>query len=299
MNAGSADRGSAEDTRDRGHDHAGFFAIASRDEVWISGALVETTLMYGQARLRGSRIDASDLGEPHLIRTCEDSMAAARDLVTALGDSRIRIVTRATREDETTFEETTITIRRDGRSVVTTPSDALADYELLTIAPRNQNGAGVAGWPILWQNGSAAVLLHEAIGHASEESARPVAWPEWLLVDAPLQSRRETFRDVPLPRMKHLIARQDRAPFDLPAERIEVQLLAGGSFDPITDVVTIHVAASTAGAFTIRCTRAQIAAAVCGARGEPLRYPGVICSREGQRLYVQSHAPEMITSGLS
>ena len=126
----------------------------------------------------------------------------------------------------------------------------------------------------------------------------PVKWPSWLSIDAPLVSRRETFRDVPLARMTHLIARQTDAPFALPGERIEVQLIAGGAYDPLSDIVTIDVAVSSAGPFTIRRPRAEVAASLAGASGEPIRYPGVICSREGQELYVASHAPVMITDGL-
>jgi hypothetical protein len=98
--------------------------------------------------------------------------------------------------------------------------------------------------------------------------------------------------------MKHLIARQTNAPFVIPDERVEVELVAGGAYDPITDLVTIDVAVSSAGRFTIRRSRAEIAASIIGASGEPIRYPGVICSREGQELYVASHAPVMITDGL-
>jgi hypothetical protein len=151
----------------------------------------------------------------------------------------------------------------------------------------------------VWQNGSAAVLLHEAIGHASEHGAGPVTWPAWLSVDAPLASRRETFRDVPLPRMTHLIARQSGAPFALPDERIDVQLVAGGAYDPLTDLVTIDIAASNIGAFTIQRTRTEIAASLAGATGDPIRYPGVICSREGQELFVASHAPVIVTGPLT
>ena len=99
-------------------------------------------------------------------------------------------------------------------------------------------------------------------------------------------------------RMTHLIARQTNAPFTLPEERIDVQLIAGGAYDPVTDIVTIDVAVSSAGPFTMRRSRAEIAASLSGASGEPVRYPGVICSREGQELYVASHAPVMITDGL-
>jgi hypothetical protein len=153
--------------------------------------------------------------------------------------------------------------------------------------------------PLVWRNGSAAVLLHEAIGHASEHGAAPVPWPAWLSVDAPLMPRRATFRDVPLPRMTHLVARQTGAPFALPDERVDIELIAGGAYDPLTDLVTINVAASSAGAFTIRRTRAQIAASLAGATGAPVRYPGVICSREGQELFVASHAPLIITDALT
>ena len=271
------------------------FSIASRDELWLRGALVESRLMHGVATQRGNSIEASDARDERLVRACDSAIDAARATVAALRDARVRVVVRATREDDVEAIETTMTIAVDGVSVVTTPSNALADYELLH-RPRT-SGAPLRG-AIVWQNGSAAVLLHEAFGHASEHDAAPVAWPSWLSIEAPLVSRRETFRDVPLMRMMHLTARQTNAPFALPDSPIEVQLVAGGGYDPVTDMVTVDVAVSSAGSFTIRRLRAEIAASLAGASGEPVRYPGVVCSREGQELYVASHAPVMITDGL-
>jgi len=268
------------------------FSIASRDELWLRGALVESRLMHGVATQRGDSIDASDTRDDELVRACDLVIDAAHAAVASFRDARVRIVVRATHDGEV---ETTMTIAVDGVSVVTTPSDALADYELLH---RVRNGSAPLCGAIVWQNGSAAVLLHEAFGHASEHDAAPVAWPSWLSIEAPLTSRRETFRDVPLMRMTHLIARQTSAPFVMPDERVEVQLVAGGAYDPMTDMVTVDVAVSSAGPFTIRRSRAEIAASLAGASGEPIRYPGVICSREGQELYVASHAPVMITDGL-
>jgi hypothetical protein len=268
------------------------FAIASRDELWLRGALIESRRMHGVAIQRGDRIDASDTRDERLVRACDSAMDEARATLATLQDARVRIVVRAIDEGEI---ESTITIAVGGVSVVTTPLNALTDYELLH---RARNGAAPLRGAILWLNGSAAVLLHEAFGHANEHDAAPVAWPSWLSIDAPLVSRRETFRDVPLMRMTHLIARQKDAPFTLPGERIEVQLISGGGYDAMTDIVTIDVAVSTAGPFTIRRSRAEIAASLAGASGEPIRYPGVICSREGQELYVASHAPVMITDGL-
>jgi hypothetical protein len=268
------------------------FAIASRDELWLRGALIESRLMHGVATQRDDSIDASDARDDDLVRACDSAIDQARATLASFRDARVRVVVRATNDGEV---ETTMTIAIGGVSVVTTPSNAIADYELLH---RVRNGSAPRCGPIVWLNGSAAVLLHEAFGHAAEHDARPVAWPSWLSIDAPLASRRETFRDVPLMRMTHLVARQTNAPFVLPEARVDVQLIAGGAYDPITDIVTIDVAVSSAGPFTIRRSRAEIAASLTGASGEPIRYPGVICSREGQELYVASHAPVMITDGL-
>jgi hypothetical protein len=271
------------------------FSIASRDELWLRGSLTESRLMHGVATQHGDSIDASDARDEQLVRACDAALEEARATVAALRDARVRVVVRATREDDVESVETTMTVAMNGVSVVTTPANAMADYELLH---RARNGATPLRGAIVWSNGSAAVLLHEAFGHASEHDVAPVAWPSWLSIDAPLVSRRETFRDVPLMRMSHLIARQNNAPFVVAEDRIHVQLVAGGAYDPITDIVTIDVSVSSAGPFTIRRSRAEVAASLTGASGEPIRYPGVICSREGQELYVASHAPVILTDGL-
>jgi len=255
--------------------------------------------MHGQARQHGQVIEATDARDERLVRACDDAIDAVTSAIAALRDARVRTVVRATRENGVESVETTMTITIGGLSVVTTPADVPIDSALLHVLAEAKPAMSIRSLPIVWQNGSAAVLLHEAIGHANEHGSAPVSWPSWLSVDAPLVTRRETFRDAPLPRMKHLVARQTGAPFAPPSQHIEVQLIAGGAYDPVTDVVTINVAVSTAGPFTIRRTRAQIAAALAGAVGEPVRYPGVICSREGQELYVASHAPVMITEALT
>ena len=181
--------------------------------------------------------------------------------------------------------ETTFTVRIGGVSIVSTPEHVEADTEMLRrlLGQRpTANGERI----LVWHHGSAAVLLHEAIGHAAEHHAPPVTWPEWLRVDAPLAPRRASFSDVPLPRMTHLTASQVNAPFELPEDR---------GYDLVTDMVPVHVASPR---FTIRASRAEVARALRGATGEPLRYPGVICSREGQELHVPSAAPLMVTGPL-
>jgi hypothetical protein len=265
----------------------------------IEGKLVESRLMHGVARQSGDSIDAVDHCDEILMRECDSALATARDVVQTFRNARVRVRARASRENGIESVDTTITIGLESISIVTTPANATKDFAQLKRLAGSKPAITLDRLPIVWQNGSAAVLLHEAIGHAAEQGAADISWPSWLSVDAPIALRRESFRDVPLLRMIHLIARQSEAPFALPHERIEVQLIAGGAYDPVTDMVTINVAVSTAGAFTIKRTRAEIAASLAGAFGEPVRYPGVICSREGQELYVPSYAPVMLTDSLT
>ena len=260
------------------------FAIAARDELWAGGRRIESRLTHGIARQDGNEITATDDADPALLAACDEAVARARELAQA-HDARVRVT--ATREGV----ETIFIVTRDGASVVTTPEHLRDDVALL----RNYALPTTNDAPFVWHNGSAAVLLHEAIGHAAEHDAPPVDWPSWLHVDAPLAMRRESFSDVPLLRMMHLRARAEDAPFAMPEERVDIHLVAGGGYDPLTDLVTLHVAVPR---MTIRATRAQIARALRGASGPPLRYPGVICSREGQELYVPSFAPVMVTDPL-
>lgn len=278
------------------------FANASRDELWINGARVESRLSHGVAVDEGDRIVASDDYDEELVQLCEESIATLRKSV--VEDARMRLVASARRVRGVVMTESTITTTRDGVSIVgsdlsffATPSSTRSDL------------------PILWRNGSAAVLFHEAIGHPAEHNAHPVEWPAWLSVrdepqfpiddcgndaravdlmrEPPACFRRESFRDIPLRRMTNVVVRGEKHFNE--TDFIEVHLVRGGSYDPLTDIVTIDIAVSSIGPFTIRKTRAEIAASIIGATGAPIAYPGVICSREGQELVVGSHAPIMVT----
>ncbi len=264
------------------------FSIAAIDELWLRGTLAERRLTHGRAEQRGNEIVATDARDDSLVAACERAMVELRAAMP--GDAeRVRLVARN--------GEATMTIEMNGISIVTTPEHVEADMQLLrpyatqSPAPRPLRPA-----PLVWHNGSAAVLLHEAIGHPAELDVAPIEWPAWLRVDCPISLRRASFSDVPLRRMTRLVVSQNDAPFALPSPRIDVHLVRGGAYDPLTDVVTIDVAIP---AFTIRATRAQIAAAIAGALGEPIRYPGVVCSREGQELVVDSFAPLLVTRELT
>jgi hypothetical protein len=209
----------------------------------------------------------------------------------------------------------TMTISRANLTLVSTAEHASTDASLLRELGGNRGGSVRVDYrqvPLVWRNGSASVLLHEAVGHASEHAAPRIDWPAWLTVrdlDAdlltapPSRLRRATFRDVPMPRMTSVAVTQMEAPFELPPKRLEILLIASGHYEPLTDEITIEVAAANLvndeGSFPVQPfrmveSRVSISRALRGASGEPQRYPGVICSREGQALVVGSQAPVLL-----
>jgi predicted Zn-dependent protease len=298
--------------------------MVRRDELWVRGTLDESRLSQGQAIARGreiiarDRIDDRELADK-LRKDCDAEMDRLRRATTPLKDARVRGIVTVTSSEL----ESTITITMDGVSVVTSPEDVAADYAALKRLLRPPTAPPPARrLPIVWRNGSAAVLLHEAIGHAAEHAHASLDWPRWLrgrdeardgrvanliAKESPAALRRESFRDVPLRRMTHLHFEQDGAPFELPANRIEVFLVSGGTYEPLSESISIDVAIADVvtakktqrvAPFVLRASRREIAKALVGATGDAIRYPGVICSREGQELYVGSHAPMMLTTEL-
>lgn len=271
------------------------FRIATRDELWLRGRLVERRLLHGEAIQDDHGIIATDTRDDALVAICDHEMQRMHDAMPR--DARVRLVATASTEEQSS----TMTIGLRGLSIVTSPEHAAVDYALLReIASVEPSGVAIDyhGVPIVWRNGSAAVLLHEAIGHAKEHDHAPIDLPPWLHVDVPLRMRRATFSDVPLLRMTKLIARGGQA--ILPVPSIEILLVAGGEYEPLTQTITLRIAAANFDGrrlppFEIRESREAIARAIIGAEGEPLRYPGVVCSREGQELVVGSFAPVMVT----
>jgi hypothetical protein len=273
------------------------FSSATRDELWLDGRLFERRLAHGEAIEDERGIRAADTRDDALVAACDAAMAELHAYV--VPDARVRLVAEASNVDGLTR---TIVVTRGSLSVVTTPEHFMDDVALLRGA--NVGDAPPRHFPFLWKHGTAAVLLHEAIGHPLEHEHPPVALPPWLTVDVPLKPRRASFKDVPLLRMTDVVARQSGAPFALPEQRIEIVLVDGGAYDPLTGMVTLHIAAASLvdgddvralAPFTIEETRQAIVRSIIGASGKPLRYPGVICSREGQELVVGSYAPLMLT----
>ena len=273
------------------------FSIATRDELWIHGRLVERRLAHGQAFEDERGIHASDACDAALVAMCDAAMEQLHAYVVA--DARTHLVAEANSISGVTR---TIVVTLGDRSVVTTPEHFSNDVALL----RGAEGGEALPHPLpfVWKHGSGAVLLHEAIGHPREHGQADFALPPWLSVSAPLQLRRASFKDVPLLRMTDVVAHQRNAPFALPDERIEIVLVDGGSYDPLTELITLRIAAATLvegdrvqalAPFTIRETRETMLQSIAGATGKTQRYPGVICSREGQELVVGSYAPVLLT----
>jgi len=291
------------------------YAIAARDELWSHGILLESRLEHGEARQEGDVIEARDALDPALLAACDEEMVRLRAALADVGDARVRAVARAASDGE---RSASLSITMRGVSIVTTPAAAARDAAMLrALVAREPEGELPEPMPIVWRNGSAAVLLHEAVGHAVEcgsgAAALKAAWLRVedvsplgtanLFTESPRALRRTSFRDVPQRRMTSLVATQQGAPFDVPERHVEVHLVAGGSYDALTEAVTIQVAVANLGPtrlapFTIHTTRERVLQAMRGASGEPVRYPGVVCSREGQELVVGSFAPVMVTDPL-
>jgi hypothetical protein len=319
------------------------FAIASRDEIWIRGVLVQQRVEQGEASFQGGEILASDRLDAAIRDKCDALVESHLHFARELDDFRVRIVGSVRRVEadavRSDAEDLSISISKGRLSVVTTPDRMKECVELLRGIEKKRvlNGApasaglspGKAGapFPFLWRNGSAAILLHEAAGHAAEHGAPPLRWPPWITVrdvprlqwddaaespkpadliggECPTSFRRQSFRDVPLRRMVEVVVEHRGAPFDEPQERVDIHLVEGGSYDPLTETVNLRVAAADLirdghaqrlPPFDIVRSRASIAAALAGANGDPIPYPGVVCSREGQELVVGSRAPVMLT----
>lgn len=271
------------------------FAHAVREELWSRGRLVESRLEHGQAVEDETGITATDARDDALVAACERELERLRAATPR--DALVRLVAEASTEGTSS----TMTVRLGPLSIVTTPTHVNEDMELLRRSSGFQPAGALASRrpvPLVWLHGSASVLLHESLGHPLEHDHAPLTLPDWLHVDIPLRLRRATFRDVPLLRMTHVRATQTSAPFELPSERIEVHLVDGGAYEPLTETVTIRIAAATFNAapiapFDIAVHRKAIR--FLGAQGDPVRYPGVICSREGQELVVESYAPTIVT----
>lgn len=276
------------------------YAAASREELWSRGSLIEARLTCGEVIEDQQGLLAVDTVDDALIADCDEWIATLRGFLAP--DLRMRLVAEATSEESSG----TIVATMGTCSVVTQPAHAAADLRLLReiAAVEATHRHAPSDVPIVWRNGTGAVLAHEALGHPHEYGLASPELPDWLRVDVALAERRASFRDVPLARMRHVRVSQDGAPFVLPLRRIEVLLVDGGGFDPLTDVVTLRVAAAdlVSGPDVVRLAPFEISEArpvllqsIAGAAGEPVRYPGVICSREGQELFVESSAPDLLT----
>ena len=312
---------------------SGEFAMVVRDEVWNAGdrAPRERRLSHGIASMSGAQIVASDERDEELLAVVDSDLAVASAALQELSARELtaRVVVSARRVAGVIMRESVIALSRDALSLLSAPNTLRADADQLTriaeVPP--EIDADVRALPMYWRNGTASVLLHEAAGHPAEHGQPPVDWPAWLSVrdepsvavddtgatpsaadlargEQPTVMRRATFGDVPLRRLSNVVVSQEGAPFEPASGRIEVLLVAGGRYDPLTGVVRVFVSAADviegdhvrrARPFVVESSREAVARSIRGAAGEPERYPGVVCSYEGQEIFVGSYAPMLVT----
>lgn len=231
--------------------------------------------------------------------------------------------------------EQVIALAAGNLSILTTPRSLDADLSaLLALAARVPvERVDPDTLPLAWQNGSGAVLLHEAIGHPSERGRFRSTVPPWLHVDdvpagelvqlqvddtgapvttetlsagrKPTALRRWSHRDVPARRMTNLVARGSGPCLtSLPDVRIDVLLVAEGYWDPPTDAVRVHVVAADlvdgshrrpVEPFVFATRREELFRLLSGWFGEVTRHPGVLCADEGVSLPVGSSAVGLLT----
>jgi hypothetical protein len=330
------------------------FAAAIRDEMWHVGSaprLIESRAEAGFAATRASdgmfELDATDdfagLDAPaNVADSLRDRAAAAlsrargviearreRDAVARLV-ARSRWIRSGERivEDELVIATLSLPYGAEEAAIAAPPADIARHWKWLLGAVA-EDPRQTCAWErvaLVWKNGTGAVLLHEAAGHAAERHAALVEWPAWLRAldgsaggfddcglaiatrdlfrESPSALRRATFRDVPTLRMSELVVSAEDAPWVETDESIEILLVDHGTFDPLADRVALRVVIADLvrgerreriEPFTYRASRAAVAASLAGARGEAVAFPGVICSDEGQRLPVASKAPDLLT----
>jgi hypothetical protein len=275
------------------------FGIVTRDESWLLDRrmMVESRLIHGSADRRGNRIEARDDLDQTLLAQCDQESARVREALALLNEGRARVVVSA-RSDEGLSSTISLTIR--DLSVVTTLPNLAADHAFLFDLARATPAEDYRSLPLLWRNGSAAVLMHEAVGHADREIASP-----WLRVEVQHAMRQQSFSDVPQRRMTNVRVFCVEAAFNPPSSQyIEILLVAGGRYEPLTGRVSLSISAASLvdgdlsvrlRPFTIEESPETIERALISGGADVHRYPGVICSSEGQNVYVGSYAPDILT----
>jgi hypothetical protein len=229
-----------------------------------------------------------------------------------------------------------VSLTRNAISIIATRESLTGDLATLSALARREPVERVlpSSLPMAWQEGSAAVLIHEAVGHPAERGIFAPSVPSWLRVDdspetghlvrletddtgTPVGSRtltdglppdalrRWSHRDIPARRMTNLIVRGSGRPVTrLPSPRVDVLLASAGQWDPLTDEVSVKIAAADlvdgphrrpVEPFTWSIRRAELFRLLAGWFGEVHRHPGVLCGDEGVALPVGSAAVGLMT----
>ncbi|HYC58709.1 MAG TPA: hypothetical protein VEK79_04010, partial [Thermoanaerobaculia bacterium] len=169
------------------------YAAATRDELWLHGRLVERRLAHGVAIEDERGIHAADARDDALVDACDAAIDEMHAFVVSDGRTRlvVELWSAAAKPPLSRRQQScrkTIVVTLNHRSVVTAPEHF--DHDIALLRGANDGDAAPRALPFLWKHGSAAVLLHEAVGHPLEHGQSPIELPSWLTVDVPLRQRR-------------------------------------------------------------------------------------------------------------
>lgn len=316
------------------------FASSTAEEVRLLRAdevrVVEQRLEHGRAMSRwsnGWRIEATDVLRervPDHLQLTEEDVAWLTAVATQRTEARpVRnefLVTTTARRRVVVNEsgafraEDHVSTVRHGQSVVTCAGSELGALLARLQQERGEPHLPTPSLPLVFTNGSGAVLLHECIGHASEEGIftpslpfavfdAPAAvddigcspQPADLRTSAPLGWRRWSFRDVPLRRMTSLVI--DAAPAaERPDRYIDVDEVEEGTFDSLSGTATLLVRSAAEVTPSGRTTLIPFELTVSrDSLWQRLSIAGtaavertVICSARGQRAPVHSSCPDLL-----
>jgi hypothetical protein len=207
------------------------FAIATRDELRLRGHLVEERLSHGVSTHSANGIDATDERRRRAGRALRRGALAAagrRPDRCARAPRGERAASRGRDDDHRDDDD------RPRRPLVVTDADHAAnDAQLLDLFNASPSFALFSAPPALAPRLRLRPAARGRRPIPRSTATQPLDWPSWLsvrdeppfavddlgnetratnlLAEAPACFRRESFRDVPLRRMSHCIARQHGA----------------------------------------------------------------------------------------
>lgn len=298
------------------------------------GKLISRTrrIDRGRSRWNGASFVCQSLGHDSTdeVPSVPDSLfavEAAHGTLRTVRDRRVLELDGEVFRTETIIHYLTLRTRHVVCTLVATDPDALLPHATrlsAAAAPPDE----VSRLPILFRNGTGAVVAHETLGHPSELAPSPMRLafevhdqPGETLFDRdfddvgnrleaadlglgeqPRAFRASDWRQVPIRRMTNLVVTA-RDAARAPMRHLAIDLIESATVKD--DVVHLRIAGASVvdettqrrtGGFTLSFPRYSFAD-FQPASIETSTYPGVVCSAEGQRAPVGSRSIDLLFAG--